>query len=168
MSQFAYMALLVLAALAGLLLMLMSIRKVPEGSRGVLFRMGRLVKELPPGTVWLLPFLDSVMLVNLGEQTFALPPGLTCSNGGRFKVEGSFTCRIVAPIPAVMAAMQARQDIAEVVGGKLVDEIKAMGPAAAMDRPAQAQDWMLEALNEKMSPAWQLKFTKVEFRLVPE
>lgn len=166
MSQFAYLGLVVLVAMTGMLFMLMAIRKIPAGYRGVLFRMGRLVKELPPGTAWIVPFLDSVMLVNLSEQTFALPSGLTYSNGGgRFKVEGSFTCKIVEPIPAVMAAMQAQQDIAEVVGNKLVNEIKAMGSAAVLDRPAQAQQGALEALNEKMSRAWQLKFTKVDFRL---
>ena len=166
MSQFAYLALVVLVAMTGLLFMLMSIRKIPEGYRGVLFRMGRLVKEVPPGMAWIVPFLDSVMLVNLSEQTFALPSDLTYANeSGKFKVEGSFTCKIVEPIPAVMAAMQAQQDIAEVVGDKLVDEIKAMGSTAVLDRPAQAQQWALDVLNEQMSRAWQLKFTKVDFRL---
>lgn len=160
-----YIAVIVAVTMSGLLFMLTSIRRIPEGHRGVLFRMGRLVKELPPGTAWVVPLFDSVMLVNLSEQTFALPPDLTISNGEKFRVEGSFTCKIIQPIPAVMVAMQARQDIADVVGNKLVDEIKLMGSSTAIERPAQAQEWALDALNQKMSAAWQLKFTKVEFRL---
>jgi hypothetical protein len=67
-----------------------------------------------------------------------------------------------------MAAQQARRDIVEVVGEKLVAEIKRLGAASAMSDPAQAQQRALDALNAQMSRAWQLKFTKVEFTLIQE
>ena len=167
MNPVVYLALVVLVTLMGLLAMLAAIRKIPPGPRGVLFRLGRLVKELPPGTAWVLPLIDSVMLVDLGEQTIALPPDLALASGGRdYRVEGNFTCKIIQPSPAVVAAMQARQDLAVVVGKHLLSELGRMGAAAILDRPAQAQRWAVEALNEQMSPAWQVKFTKVEFRLL--
>lgn len=167
MNAVAYLALVVLVTLAGLLAMLSSIRKIPEGFRGVQFRLGKLVKELQPGTAWVLPLVDSVMLVDLSEQTIPLPADLRLGGEKEYKVEGTFTCKIVKPIPAVVAAMQARQDLAVVVGGTLLTELKRMGAAAILDRPAQAQRWALDALNEQMSNAWQVKFTGVEIKLLP-
>ena len=167
MNPFANLALVVLVTIAGLLLMLSAMRRIPVGHRGVQFRLGRLVKELPPGNAWVVPLLDQVMLVNLNEQTIALPADLILAVGDKqYKVEGDFTCKIVAPIPAVMAAMQARQDLAVVVGGQLLDELKRMGAGAVIDRSTQAQQWALEALNTKMSSAWQLKFTQITFKLI--
>ena len=166
MNPFINLALVVLVTMTGMLAMLAAIRKIPPGYRGVLFRLGRLVKELPPGTAWVMPLIDSVMLVDLSEQTIPLPSDLTLTmSDHQYKVEGSFTCKIVQPIPAVMAAMQARKDLAVVVGERLLDEINRLGAGAAMDRPEQAQHWALESLNQHMSPAWQGKFTKVDFEL---
>jgi regulator of protease activity HflC (stomatin/prohibitin superfamily) len=167
MSPFVNLALVVLVTVAGLLLMLAAMRKVPDGYRGVLFRFGRLVKELPPGMAWVFPLIDQVMLVNLGEQTIDLPPDLEITSGDqRYKVEGSFTCKVVKPIPAVMAAMQAQQDLAIVVGHNLLAELKQMDVTAILNRPDQATKWALEALNSGMSSAWQVKFTNLDFRLV--
>jgi hypothetical protein len=166
MNPYAYLALVVLLTLAGLLLMLAAMRKIPEGHRGVQFRMGRLVKELPPGMAWVMPLIDSVLLVDLNEQTIPLPAGLTLAvRDKHYEVGGSFTCKIVAPIPAVMAAMQARQDLAMAVGERVLAALKRMGPAAVVERPAQAQTWVLEALNDQMSQAWQVKFTKLDLTL---
>ncbi len=167
MIPYANLALVILVTMTGMLLMLAAMRRIPVGYRGVQFRLGRLVKELPPGLAWVVPLADSVMLVNLGEQTIALPAGLTLSSGHQqYRVEGSFTCRIIEPIPAVMAATQARQDLAVVMGEQILAEIKQLGAAAAFERPAQAQQQVLDALNAKMSAAWQLKFTKMELTLV--
>ncbi len=65
-----------------------------------------------------------------------------------------------------MAALQAQKDLAVVVADHLLAELKRLGVPAALDRPEQAQQWALDALNEQMSHAWQVKFTKVEIRLI--
>ena len=167
MNSYGFLAFVVLVTLTGMLLMLTAIRKIPEGHRGVLFRAGKLVKELQPGTAWVLPLLDSVMLVNLSEQTIALPADLSVStNDKTYTVEGSFTCKIIQPVPAVMAALQARKDLAVVVADHLLAELKRLGVPAALDRPEQAEQWALDALNAQMSRAWQVKFIRVEFRLI--
>jgi regulator of protease activity HflC (stomatin/prohibitin superfamily) len=163
-----YFAVVVAVAMTGTLFMFGSLRKIPPDHRGVVFRFGRLVRELEPGNRWVIPFVDQVMLVDLREQTFALPSDLTLSTDKKYSVQGSFTCKVAAAIPAVMAAQQARRDIVEVVGEKLVAEIKRLGAASAMSDPAQAQQRALDALNAQMSRAWQLKFTKVEFTLIQE
>jgi|GEM_PF-1080602 len=166
MNTFVYPLLIVGATIAGFLVMLSAVRKIPEDHRGVLFRFGRLVRELKPGTAWVWPLIDQVMLVDLREQTFALPDGLSVANeGARYSVTGQYTCKVTAAIPAVMAARQAQQDISQTVGEKLLAEIKRMGVATALSQPAHAQQLALEALNEQMSRAWQLSFTKIEFTL---
>lgn len=166
MSGFLYLALLIGIAMLGMLFMLTSLRKIPDGSRGVVFRFGRLLRELEPGTRWVIPLLDQVMLVDLNEQTFRLPSGLSVSDStGKYEVQGSFTCKIIEATPAVIAAMQAQQPIEQTVGGNLVMAIQEMGVQTARESK-QAQNRVLEILNEQMSRAWQLKFTKIEFEFI--
>ena len=165
MSGLLYLALLIGIAVSGMLFMLTSLRKIPEGSRGVVFRFGRLLRELKPGTRWVIPLLDQVMLVDLNEQTFQLPTGLAVSDStGIYEVQGSFTCKIVEATPAVIAAMQAQRPIEQTVGDNLVLVIQEMGVQIAR-QSKQAQSRAIEMLNEQMSRAWQLKFTKLEFSL---
>ena len=165
MSGVLYLALLIGIAVLGMLFMLTSLRKIPDDSRGVVFRFGRLLRELEPGTRWVIPLLDQVMLVNLNEQTFQLPPGLIVSDSvGKCEVQGSFTCKIIEATPAVIAAMQARQPIERTVGDNLVMAIQEMGVQTARNSK-QAQGRALDMLNAQMSRAWQLKFTELEFSL---
>ncbi|MBI5081441.1 MAG: SPFH domain-containing protein [Chloroflexi bacterium] len=165
MSGVLYLALLIGIAVLGMLFMLTSLRKIPDNSRGVVFRFGRLLRELEPGTRWVIPLIDQVMLVNLDEQTFQLPSGLTVSDSsGEYEVWGRFTCKIIDATPAVIAAMQTQQPIEQTVGDNLVMAIQEMGVQTARESK-QAQGRALELLNEQMSRAWQLKFTKIEFRL---
>jgi hypothetical protein len=92
--------------------------------------------------------------------------GLVVSdNTGTYEVQGSFTCKIIEATPAVIAAMQARQPIEQTVGDNLAMAIQEMGVQTARDSK-QAQDRALNVLNETMSRAWQLKFTKVKFSLI--
>jgi regulator of protease activity HflC (stomatin/prohibitin superfamily) len=165
MSGVLYLALLIGIAVLGMLFMLTSLRKIPDDSRGVVFRFGRLLRELEPGTRWVIPLLDQVMLVNLNEQTFQLPPGLIVSDSvGKYEVQGSFTCKIIEATPAVIAAMQAQQPIERTVGDNLVLAIQEMGVQTARESK-QAQGRALDMLNAQMSRAWQLKFTELEFSL---
>jgi len=168
MNGVAYFAIVVAVAMTGTIFMFASLRKIPPDHRGVVSRFGRLVRELEPGNRWVIPYIDQVMLVDLREQSFALPPDLSFSDRDvkRYRVTGKFWCKVVAPLPAVMAAQQAQRDFVEVVGEKLLAEIKRIGAATAMGNPAQAQQRALDALNAQMSRAWQLQFTKVEFTLV--
>ncbi len=166
MNPYIYLIFVVLVTLTGMLLMLTSIRVIPAGHRGVLFRLGKLQKELQPGTRWVLPLIDSVMLVNLAEQTIPLPGGLTLTAGDKnYTVEGTFTCKIIEPIPAVMAANQAQKDLAETVSEYLLPELQQIGVPALLDRPEQMQKQAIQALNDRMSRAWQVKFTKLDLKL---
>ena len=56
-------------------------------------------------------------------------------------------------------------EMTESVGGHVLDEVSRMGAAAALARPDQARQWVLDALNERMSQAWQLKFTRVDIKI---
>jgi len=165
MSGVLYLALLIGIAVLGMLFMLTSLRKIPDPHRGVVFRFGKLLRELEPGTRWVIPLLDQVMLVDLSEQTFQLPSGLVVSDRtGNYQVRGSFTCKIIEATPAVIAAMQAQQPIEQTVGNTLVMAIQEMGVQTARDSK-QAQARALDVLNAQMSRAWQLKFTGLEFSL---
>ncbi len=66
----------VLAAIAGLSLALAasSVRILREYERGVVFRLGRLVRGRGPGLVFLIPFVDRLERVSLRIVTLNIPP----------------------------------------------------------------------------------------------
>jgi regulator of protease activity HflC (stomatin/prohibitin superfamily) len=167
MNGILYAALLIGITALGLTYMLAALRKIPDEHSGVVFRLGRLSYELSPGNRWVIPLLDQVMLVDLRERDFKLPADLIVTDStGTYAVNGSFTCRVLSPTSAVMAALQAQQPIEQTVGNNLLVIIQEIGVQTARDSK-RAPARILAALNEQMSPAWQLKFTKVEFELTP-
>ena len=166
MSGGLYIALLLGVTVLGLMYMLAALRKIPDDHCGVVFRFGKMSREIQPGTRWVIPLIDQVMLVDLREKIFNLPDDLVVSDStGNYVVSGNFTCKVVAPTSAVMAAMQAQQPIEQIVGNNLVVAIQEMGVQTARESK-QAPARALDLLNEQMSRAWQLKFTKIEFLLI--
>ncbi len=68
MSQFAILMILVL------LVLLKSLRIVRENERLVMYRLGRLYRIAGPGLLFLMPFVDKGVKVNLAEAV----PGWQC------------------------------------------------------------------------------------------
>ena len=60
-------------ALAGLMLIPMSVKIVAEYERGVVFRLGRLVGAKGPGLFFIIPFVDRMVKVDLRVVTMDVP-----------------------------------------------------------------------------------------------
>ncbi len=72
-----------MAALGGVLLIIIifgliaigfSVRVLREYERGVVFRLGRLIAQKGPGLIFLIPFVDRIVSVDLRTVTLNIPP----------------------------------------------------------------------------------------------
>src|SRR5918998_163191 len=57
-----------------LILIAASVRILREYERGVIFRLGRLIAQKGPGLIFLIPFIDQMVRVDLRTVTLNVPP----------------------------------------------------------------------------------------------
>ncbi|MDH2392520.1 slipin family protein [Streptomyces sp. HNM0663] len=62
------------AALIVLLLLMLSVKIVPEYERGVIFRLGRIIGAKGPGLFFIIPVVDRLVRVSLRTVTMDIPP----------------------------------------------------------------------------------------------
>lgn len=63
----------VLVGLA-VLIFILGIRVISQWERGVIFRLGKFVKEIAPGLAWVIPIIDSVYHVDMRIRTMDVVP----------------------------------------------------------------------------------------------
>ena len=116
-----FVACLMGAIVLVLLLMLASaIRIVPENSRLVVFRLGRLVGAVGPGIVLLLPIIDRGIAVNLSEQSGGQEAEpATTRDGVRLLVDWACRYKIFDPAGSLTAVANLEQAMLEAGGSHL-------------------------------------------------
>lgn len=62
----------VVVVVVALILTAMSLRVVQQYEQGVLFRLGRVIRETPPGLHWIIPFIDVLRRVSLRIVTMPI------------------------------------------------------------------------------------------------
>ena len=95
---------LVAAAVAGLVLLIASIRVVREYERVVVFRLGRLRGARGPGLVLIIPLVERTRWVNLQVDTADIPAqDLITKDNVTVRVEAAVFFRVIDPVKAVIA-----------------------------------------------------------------
>ena len=82
-------SLTILLIVIGLVLISMAVRIIPEYKRLVVFRLGRSIGAKGPGIIFLIPFLDRAVSVDLREVFFDVPPQ-TCITADNASVSIDF------------------------------------------------------------------------------
>jgi len=162
----------ILGNLAGLFLFLlfvaiilsMAIKIVREYQRLVVFRLGRSIGEKGPGVVFLIPFIDRPVLVDLREQ-FLQIPHQTCITKDNAPIDVEFLIywRVVNPEDSVIQVANfagASQGIATttlraVVGDIDLDEVLSKREEINM---------VLRVKLDEVTERWGVKVTSVEIR----
>lgn len=87
-----------------LVFLMLSIRVVPEYQRMVAFRLGRLRGALGPGVVFRLPFLDTLIPVDLRIVTLTIPPQEVITRDNvTARVNAVVMFKVEDPVKSVMA-----------------------------------------------------------------
>ncbi len=163
---------LIIPILIGIFLILIfiilasAIRIVPEYKRLILFRLGRSLGARGPGLVWMIPFVDSSIPVDLREVYFDVPPQ-TCITADNASVSIDFIVydKVIDPERSVLEV----QDFAGAARGLAITTLRAVVGAMDLDEVLSKRDEINRVLHEKLDDVtdrWGIRVMAVEIREV--
>jgi regulator of protease activity HflC (stomatin/prohibitin superfamily) len=143
-----------------------AIRIVPEYKRLILFRLGRSLGARGPGLVWMIPFVDSSIPVDLREVYFDVPPQ-TCITADNASVSIDFIVydKVIDPERSVLEV----QDFAGAARGLAITTLRAVVGAMDLDEVLSKRDEINRVLHEKLDDVtdrWGIRVMAVEIREV--
>lgn len=158
--------LVVLLSLVGLILITMSVRIIPEYKRLVVFRLGRCIGARGPGIIFLIPFLDKAVPVDLREVFFDVPPQ-TCITADNASVSIDFLVydKVIDPERSVLEV----EDFTGAARGLAITTLRAVVGAMDLDDVLSKRDEINQILHEKLDEVtdrWGIRVMAVEIREV--
>ncbi|MCR4404947.1 MAG: SPFH/Band 7/PHB domain protein [Candidatus Acetothermia bacterium] len=157
--------LIVVVALFALIILSMAVKIVREYQRLVVFRLGRaLAKDKGPGIVFLIPFVDRPVWVDLREQFLDIPPQ-TCITKDNAPISVDFLIywKVVDPRDSVIQVANfagASQGIATTTLRAVIGDIVLDDVLAKRDEI----NHVLRAKLDEVTDRWGVKVTSVEIR----
>jgi len=157
-----YVAALVLVVLLGLTVV--NTKVLREYERGVLFRLGRLKPLAGPGLVFLIPFVDRLVRVDLRTVTLTIPPQEVITRDNvparvnavaYFKVTDPARAITEVEEYAVATSQIAQTTLRSVLGHAELDDLLA--------ERDQLNDSLRRIIDEQTEP-WGIKVTTVEIK----
>ncbi|AEM39582.1 band 7 protein [Pyrolobus fumarii 1A] len=157
--------LVIVAMLAGLFLA-MSIRIVKEYERAVVFRLGRLVGVKGPGLFFIIPFIDTIRVVDLRIHVVDVPSQeIITKDNVTVEVDAVVYYRVFDPIKAVTAVsnyhyavmMYAQTTLRDIIGQVELDEL--------LTKREEINKRLQRILDEVTDP-WGIKVTAVTLKQV--
>ena len=155
---------IVAAAVVLIWLAMMAIRIVKEYERGVIFRLGRLIGAKGPGLFLIIPFVDSMVKVDLRVITMDVPSQEAITNDNiTVKVNAVIYFRVMNPEDAIVrvadfiraTSLISQTTLRSVVGQSELDEL--------LSRREQVNQRLQEIIDEETEP-WGIKVSTVELR----
>jgi regulator of protease activity HflC (stomatin/prohibitin superfamily) len=155
---------LIIIIILGLIILFKIVKIAKEYERAVVFRLGRLYKAKGPGLFILLPFIDTMVKVDLRTFTLDVPPqDVITKDNVPVKVNAVVYFRVINPIDAVVnvenymnaTSLVSQTTLRDVVGQSELDELLA-------NREKIAQQ-LQKIIDEKTDP-WGIKVSLVEMK----
>ena len=152
------------AILLFIILVASAIRIVPEYQRLVVFRLGRFDKSKGPGVVFLIPFIDRGVIVDLREQVREIPHQTSITkDNAPISIDFLWYYKVLNPEDSVLqvgnfeAAAQgmATTTLRAVIGGIALDEV--------LSEREHINNLLRTRLDE-VTERWGVKVTNVEIR----
>ena len=147
-----------------LIVLSMAIRIVPEYRRLVLFRLGRLVGSRGPGIVFIMPFIDRAITVDLRILTLDVPvQEVITKDNVAIKVNAVVYFRVLEPAKSVVevenyivaTSQLAQTTLRSVVGSVELDEV--LSPREKINQELQ------KIIDDRTDP-WGIKVSAVEVK----
>ncbi len=155
---------IIIIVVLGLILLFKSIRIVREYERGVVFRLGRLLRAKGPGLFLLIPFIDKMVKVELRTVTMDVPPqDIITRDNVPVKVNAVVYFRVINPEDAVVKIenyIQATSQIAQttlrtILGKSELDEL--------LSEREKISHELQQVIDEQTDP-WGIKVSVVEVK----
>lgn len=141
-----------------------SIKIIPEYQRLVIFRLGRAIKVAGPGLVFLIPFIDKGVVVDLRERYIEVDRQ-TCITKDNAPVDIDFLIyfKVVDPFKSVLEV----QDFRGAAVGLATTTLRAVVGDIDLDHVLAQREYINEVLREKLDEVttrWGVKIMAVEIR----
>jgi len=165
MTNTAFMACLVGAVgLVALAIIASAIRIAQEYERLVVFRLGRCVGERGPGLVFLIPFIERAIKVDLREQVREIPhqTSITMDNAS-IAVDFIWYYKVVEAMQSVIQVGQFEQ----AAQGMATTTLRSVIGAISLDEVLSNRDHINQVMRVKLDEVterWGVKVTNVEIR----
>jgi regulator of protease activity HflC (stomatin/prohibitin superfamily) len=158
--------LVMLIILIVVILLGMSVRIIPEYKRLVVFRLGRSVGAQGPGIIFLIPFIDKAIKVDLREVFFDVAPQ-TCITADNASVSIDFLVydKVIDPERSVLEV----EDYTGAARGLAITTLRAVVGAMDLDDVLSKRDEINKILHEKLDDVtdrWGIRVMAVEIREV--
>lgn len=158
--------LVMLIVLIVVILLAMSVRIIPEYKRLVVFRLGRSVGAQGPGIIFLIPFIDKAVKVDLREVFFDVAPQ-TCITADNASVSIDFLVydKVIDPERSVLEV----EDYTGAARGLAITTLRAVVGAMDLDDVLSKRDEINKILHEKLDDVtdrWGIRVMAVEIREV--
>jgi len=143
-----------------------AIKVLNEYERGVIFRLGRVIKAKGPGLIILIPVIDKMVKVSLRILTMDVPnQDVITRDNVSIKVNAVIYFRVVDPVKSVLevedymfaTSQLAQTTLRSVCGGADLDEI-----LAHRDKINNQVQEILDAMTDP----WGIKVTNVEMKYI--
>ncbi len=157
-------AYLIPAAIIALIFLTSAIRVVREYERGVVFRLGRLIGAKGPGIMFLIPFVDRMVKVDLRTVTLDVPSQeIITRDNVTVRVNAVVYFRIIDPEKAIVevenylaaTSMIAQTTLRSIIGMAELDELLA--------EREKLNEKLQEVIDQQTDP-WGVKVTAVEIK----
>ncbi len=152
------------AAIIALIFLTSAIRVVREYERGVVFRLGRLIGAKGPGIMFLIPFVDRMVKVDLRTVTLDVPSQeIITKDNVTVRVNAVVYFRIIDPEKAIVevenylaaTSMIAQTTLRSVIGMAELDELLA---------EREKLNEKLQSVIDQQTDPWGVKVTAVEIK----
>lgn len=155
-----------LLSLLAVIVLTMAVRIVPEFRRLVVFRLGRCVGPRGPGLIFLIPFVDRGVMVDLREVFFDVPPQ-TCITADNASVSIDFLVydKVIDPVRSVLEV----ENFTGAARGLAITTLRAVVGAMVLDDVLSKRDEINKVLHEKLDTVtdrWGIRVMAVEIREV--
>lgn len=153
-------------SIIALVILAMAVRIVPEYRRLVIFRMGRCLGAKGPGLIFLIPFVDRGVPVDLREVFFDVPPQ-TCITADNASVSIDFLVydKVIDPQRSVLEV----ENFTGAARGLAITTLRAVVGAMDLDDVLSKRDEINRILHEKLDDVtdrWGIRVMAVEIREV--
>jgi regulator of protease activity HflC (stomatin/prohibitin superfamily) len=160
----ALIALIFWLCVFGLIIAAVAIKIVPEYRRGVAFRLGRFMGVVGPGLVFLMPFLDKIVMVDIRETRLEVPKQqYMTQDRRRVKATAAIRYRVAAPDKAILNVSNYQEALAEMAQVALIDTV---ADYSFDDLFLQRRDiaTLLQDTLQEQARSWGLEITAVELK----